>query len=277
MPRMKVDLDEDAIRDLEEAEYEEGGSFEKYDGEQPPVGTELYGFVKRIWWTYSQNDDDMLKILWVADGNEGEEAEFNGCPIWENYSLISTMKFKWAPFLDVLGLTIRDVIRKTHVEAEEDGNNGQPIIKIGTWEPGSDESYCRVITDRHKFDGNWQTDVGTWLPYEDDEEEPEPEPESDPPPARSSRSRSSAAGAATAPRSGRRTRRAEPEEPEDGADAADDEGGEEAFEAATPARGRARAGRASRAPGGARAAKPAAGRRGTRRGAAADDSGEPPF
>lgn len=276
MPRMKVDLDEDAIRDLEEAEYEEGGSFEKYNGEQPPVGTELYGFVKRIWWTYSQNDDDMLKILWVADGNEGEEAEFNGCPIWENYSLISTMKFKWAPFLDVLGLTIRDVIRKTHVEAEEEGNNGQPIIKIGTWEPGSDESYCRVITDHHKHEGNWQTDVGTWLPYED-EEEPEPEPEPDPPPARSSRSRSSAAGAATAPRSGRRTRRAEPEEPEDGADAADDEGGEEASEAATPARGRARAGRASRAPGGARAAKPAAGRRGTRRGAAADDSGEPPF
>lgn len=274
---MKVDLDEDAIRDLEEAEYEDGGSFEKYEGEQPPVGTELFGYIKKIWWTYSQHDDDMLKILWVADGNEGDEEEFNGCPIWENYALISTMKFKWGPFLDVIGLSIRDVIKKTHVEEEEDGNNGQPIIKIGTWEPGSDESYCRVITDRHKFGDNWQTDVGTWLPYEDEEEsEPEPEPD---PPARSRSSRSSAAGAGSARRSGGRTRREA--ETADETDAGDDEGGgegsEEASETATPARGRARGGRASRAPGGARAAKPAATRRGGRRGAAADDSGEPPF
>lgn len=284
MPRMKVDITDQDLEELEEAEYDEGGQYESYDGEQPPVGTELSGYIKKVWWTYSQNDDDMLKILFIADGNEGEEEEFEGCPIWENYSLISTMKFKWAPFLDALGLTIRDVIKKTHVEEEEDGRNGQPVIKIGTWVPGSDESYCRVVTDRHKFDGNWQTDVGTWLPYEDEDGEPEPEPEPEParPTGRSSRSRSSAAATGTAPRSGRRTSKPESEEPQDdeaaqGGGPQDGEGSEESGEGRGRTGGRARAGRPSRTPGGARGAKPAAGRRGGRRGSAGGGDNEPPF
>lgn len=282
MPRMKVDISDRDLQELEEAEYEEG-QYESYDGEQPPVGTELSGFIKKMWWTYSQNDDDMLKILFVADGNDGEESEFEGCPIWENYALISTMKFKWAPFLDAIGLSIRDVIKKTHVEEEEDGNNGQPILKIGTWQPGSDASYCRVVTARHKYDGDWQTDVGTWLPYEDEEDETEPEEEPARPTRKSPRSKSSADGAATSSRSGRRTpRRGREADEVDEADAGDDEGDdvegdEEAEKPATRAGTRRTAGRASRAPGGTRGAKPATGRRGGRKSSGGDDDEEVPF
>jgi hypothetical protein len=267
---MKVDITDRDLEDLEEADYEEGGQYESYDGEQPPVGTELVGFVKRIWWTYSQNNDDMLKILFVADGNEGDEEEFNGCPIWENYSLISTMKFKWAPFLYIFGLTIRDVIKKTFVEEEEDGSNGQPIQKIGTWVPGSDESYCRVVTGHHKYNNDWQTDVDTWLPYEDEEPEPEPEPEPARPTARSPRSRSSAAGAEKQSRSGRRASKAEAEEPEDEDEEIEQreldeqEAEEEAEKPATRPGTRRTAAATSRAPGGGRGSKPAARSRGRR-------------
>jgi hypothetical protein len=284
---MKVDISDRDLNELEEAEYEEGGQYESYDGEQPPVGTELLGYIKKIWWTYSGNDDDMLKILFIADGNEGEEEEFNGCPIWENYSLIPTMKFKWAPFLDALGLSIRDVIKKTFVEEEEDGKNGQPITKIGTWVPGSDESYCRVITTRHKFNDGWQTDVDIWMPYEDEGEEPEPEPEPEParPTARSSRSKSSADGAGKPSRSGRRASKAEVEEPEDEEPEDeepdddgdyDDEPNEEAEQGGGRTGSRGRAGKPSRAPGGARAGKPAARGRG-RRDPAGVASEEVPF
>jgi hypothetical protein len=276
---MKVDISDRALEDLEEAEYQEDSQYESYDGDQPPVGTELAGFIKKIWWTYSSNDDDMLKILFIADGNEGEEEEFNGCPIWENYSLIPTMKFKWAPFLDALGLSIRDVIKKTFVEGEEE-NNGQPIQKIGTWVPGSDESYCRIITGRHKYGEDWQIDVKVWLPYEDAEPEPEPEP------ARPSRARGGRPTAAGQKATGRTRRKAEAENPgdQDAGDVEDEdidpdmaEDLEEETKAEKPTRRagtRRTAAATSRGPGGARAAKPAARGRGRGRHDPADDISE---
>ncbi len=195
MPKLKVGDDELPIDELEEAE--EGGerSFEPYDGEQPPVGTKLNGYVKKVWWTYTAEKPDgtggdpMLKVLVIADENDGEEEEFNGCPIWENLTLTAAVKFRWAPMLRCFGLTIRDVKNKTIV-SKDDENNGAPVEKIGSWEPGeeSDAAWFTMVTDRHKFNGSWQTDVGTWLPFQEEaDEEPEPEPEPEPKARRSRR------------------------------------------------------------------------------------------
>jgi hypothetical protein len=173
IPKLKVEDDELDIDALEEAE-EGGGDFEPYDGPQPPKGTILVGYVKKVWWTYTKNEDPMLKILFVAADNVGSKAKYNDCPIWENAALIPGAKFRWAPFLRVMGLTLRQLKTKTQIEAEPE-NNGDPIIKIDRWAPGSDESWCRVLTDREKYDDEWQTRIGKWLEYEEPEAEDEAE------------------------------------------------------------------------------------------------------
>lgn len=179
MPKLKVMDDELDIDELEEAEYTEG-DFESYEGEQPPKNTVLSGFVKKIWWCMTSNEDRMFKVLWVADGNTGDEEQYDGLPIWENLALITSAKFKWKPFIDQMGFTLRDIKTKLFVAADDD-NIGAPITKIGSWEPGSDESYCRVVTSRERYDGEWRTHVGKWLDWEepeaDDEDEADEEPE----------------------------------------------------------------------------------------------------
>jgi hypothetical protein len=213
MPKLKVDDNEMNVKELEDAEFNEdgGGQYEDYDGEQPPKGTLLGGYLKKVWWTYTQErevngetvgGDPMLKVLFVASENTGEEDEFNGCPVWDNIPLTPGAKFKWAPLFRVLGLTIRDVKTKTFV-AEDDDNVGAPVEKIGEWQPGeeSDSAWLRIVTGRHKFNGSWQTDPDKWLDYEEPEEdEPEEEPEEEPAkPARGGRRAKPAAETKAAP------------------------------------------------------------------------------
>lgn len=171
-----ADLDVDA---LDEVEYEDG-EFQSYDGEVPPVGTELKGFLKSLWWTRTQvkadgsGDDPMLKALWVAAENEGDEEEYNDCPFWMNLPLIASAKFRWAPFLAVYGVTLRDIKTKTYVNGDED-QFGAPIERIDTFRPGedSDDAWCRIVSGRERYDGEWQARVKSWLPWDEEPEEPE--------------------------------------------------------------------------------------------------------
>jgi hypothetical protein len=186
MPKLKrddvADLDVDA---LDEVEYDDS-EFQSYGGEVPPVGTELKGFLKSLWWTRTavkadgSGDDPMLKALWVAAENEGDEEEYNDCPFWMNLPLIPSAKFRWAPFLDVYGITLRDLKNKTYVSSDED-QFGAPIERIDTFRPGeeSDDAWCRVVTGRERYDGEWQARVKSWLPW-DEADEAEPEDEEEP-------------------------------------------------------------------------------------------------
>lgn len=264
MPKLKVTDDELDVEELEDAEYNEDGDFEDYSGEQPPKGTILRGFIKKMWWTYSQNDNPMLKILFVADGNTGDLEEYNGLPVWENAVLIPSVKFRWQPFLDTFGLTIRDVKTKLYVSADDD-NQGAPIEKIGKWEPGED-ARCRIVTKRERYQGEWNTKVSKWL---DDEEAADEEEEEEAPPPRRSRAAKPAA-------SSRRKPDPEPEEDEEEEEAEEAEDEEEEEEAPPPRRGPAGRSRTSTARAKAPAKAPARGR--SRRAAAQDvDDEEPPF
>jgi len=264
-----ADLD---IEELDALEYSTE-TYDSYDGEVPPKDLELTGYVKKMWWTRTSNNDPMLKILWVAEENTDDMEEYNGCPFWLNYALIGGAKFRWAPFLDNYGITLKQVKNNIDV-ADKDDQNGAPINKIANFRPGeeSDEAWCRVITDRERYNGEFKPAIKSWLPWDADdeaeeeeaeeeeaeeeyeEEEPEPEPE----PARGR-------GRATTSRAARSA----PEKP------------------ATPARGtRTRAAAtapekpATRGARTARTAKPAARSapaRGTRRGRGGGDDSDPPF
>jgi hypothetical protein len=179
MPRLKEAADDLDLEELESAEYSEG-DFDTYDGPIPPKGTILTGYVKSMWWTRTQKDDPMLKVLWIAADNEGDREQYNGLPVWENAPLISAAKFRWAPMLDALGIKIREVATKLYVEPEDD-QFGAPIEKIGTWVPGedSDPAWCRILIKRENYQGETMARAGKWLPWEnpaDDESEPD-EPE----------------------------------------------------------------------------------------------------
>ena len=271
-----ADLD---IDELDSIEYSTE-TFESYDGDVPPKDLELTGYVKKMWWTRTTNNDPMLKILWIAEENTEELEEYNGCPFWLNYALIGGAKFRWAPFLDNYGLTLKQVKNNIDV-AEKDDQNGAPINKIGNWKPGeeSDEAWCRIVTGRERYNGEWKPAVAEWLPYDTDEdegeagdeeyddepeEEPEDEPEPEPEPARGrGRSKPVAASRTAEPARGSRTTRATEKTPEKAATAR----GQRGARTAAPAKGKAAAAPAR----GARSA-PTRGR-GRPRG---DDS-EPPF
>src|SRR5215472_2387479 len=210
----KEDTEDLDIDELDAVEYSTE-QFDSYDGEVPPKDIELVGYVRKMWWTRSQAGDPMLKILWLAAENEGDYEEYNGCPFWLNAALIGAAKFRWAPFLDNFGITLKAVKTQTDV-ADKDDQNGAPINKIGNWRPGeeNDESWCRIITSRERYNGEWQPRVGEWLPYEDDdagegepeddeaddeyEDEPDDEPEPEPEPARG-RGRGTSRAARSAP------------------------------------------------------------------------------
>jgi hypothetical protein len=199
VPRLRVPDDELDINSLEEAEYDDRDfDYEDYDGELPPNGTFLDGYVKKAWWCYTSNEDPMIKLIFIADGNTGAEEEFNGLPIWEQLALTNTAKFKWKPFIDLFGIRLIDIKKKT-VVAEDADSIGDPIEKIGTWEPG-DDARCRVLTKRGRWNGKPKVEVKRWLeaedtPDDDDEELEDYEEEEEEPPPPPRRSRPAAGGA----------------------------------------------------------------------------------
>jgi len=180
MPKLRrADVEDIDAAELDEATYSTE-EYDSYEGEVPPIGTLLRGYIKRMWWTRTQpkpdgsGDDPMLKVLWVAAENEGEDEEFNGCPFWLNYALIKSVKFRWGPFFEQYGLTMQDVTTKTYVESLTDTSdpNGAKIQRIGTLKPGENEdgAWCTIISGRESYNGTIQARVKNWLPYDAYEE-----------------------------------------------------------------------------------------------------------
>src|ERR1700729_1237418 len=103
MPKIRIPDEDLNIDELEDADYETRERFATYDGPQPPKGTILRGVVQKIWWTISQKGDSMLTLIWVADGNEGKLEQYEGLTIWDYIVLLPQVKFRWKPFVDVMG------------------------------------------------------------------------------------------------------------------------------------------------------------------------------
>lgn len=262
--KMKLTKSEFNVDELD-VEWEES-DFESYDGELPPTGTILRGNVKKLWWTYTTNEDSMLKVLWVAGGNEGDLEEYNGLPVWENIVFTPKAAFKYGPFLQVMGITLKDVFSKTYV-AEEDDNIGAPVEKIATLVPGTDGADCGVIIKRRKYQGEWKVEAQKFIDQPDgDDDDDDDEPEERP-----ARRKPAAKKPAAKPTSHRRAKpEPEPEEDDDDEDEVDDDDEDD-----EPEEKPARRQPASRKPAAKKPAakKPAA--RGRRK--AADDDDEEPF
>lgn len=171
MAKMKWEDDDIDWRGLHEEEYSED-DFVEYDGETPPANTLLDGDIKKIWLAESQAGNKMFKVVFEAAGNEGDLKEYDGYGVWDNVVFTSKeAKFRWQPFLDMLGITLRDIKAKTIV-GEED-NVGLVVEKIGKVDFTSPVP-ARIRTGIEKK-GEYKGEgrIAKWLPALDDEEDDE--------------------------------------------------------------------------------------------------------
>lgn len=181
MPKLKTSETSFDPDELEGVEYNEE-DYQTYVGPPPPGGIILNGFIKRMWLTETKAGADMLVVLFEAKENVGGYAKYDSWGTWERLALQANTKFRWQPFLDATGLTLKQLKTQMYTEEEEDGT-GLPIEKIGNWVPGedSDEAYIRIVTKNDYYNGERRAIVGKFLEWDDpqgpeDEEEEEEEP-----------------------------------------------------------------------------------------------------
>ncbi|MDA4133837.1 MAG: hypothetical protein OK454_12050, partial [Thaumarchaeota archaeon] len=185
MPKLKsseLNFDEE---ELEGAEWSEEDDYQTYEGEQPPTGIILHGFIKKMWITETEAGSDMLVVLFEARDNVGDFVQYDGWATWDRIVLQANTKFRWKPFLNATGLSLKDIKTKMYV-GEDEERNGLPIQKIAAFVPGedSDDAWLRILTKRESYNGEWQAKVSKWLVWEDPEDaeaaEEDEEPEEPP-------------------------------------------------------------------------------------------------
>lgn len=148
MPKMKWgdDFDADALDDIE-YDAESDSNFQPYDGPIPPANTLLKGIIKRAWATKSKNGSPMIKLLWEAQGNEGEKKVYERLGIWHYVVMTKETAFSWKPFCQAFGLTASDIKNRMVVEDTEAESGGFAILKIGAkWKPGEKSAQCSILT-----------------------------------------------------------------------------------------------------------------------------------
>lgn len=178
MPRLKWGKNTN-FKELNDADYEpsERNQREPYEGPTPKSGTVLEGTIDGLWVTDFPSGQG-FKVVFIAEGNKGEKSKYNGCAIWENLPLTPQQKWKWQPFLDMLGVTLKDVYNKVIVDDEESdfGERIKQIARVKIPCPG------KVVVKREKYEGEFQARAGDWLmpnpadedDYEDEEEDERP-------------------------------------------------------------------------------------------------------
>jgi hypothetical protein len=223
MVRMKLTKDEFDVDELD-IEYE-GPQFERYTGEIPKNNTILTFRVTKAWWLLNDDNESQMKLLMIAEGNDGQLKEYNGLPIWETLTWTPKNARRYQPFLMNFGLTVKDVMNKMDVEAEDD-NIGTPINSIARWEPGSDDALCQIVVKRDYWNEEWRAKVqwDGWLEFDPDLYVEPGDDEEDEEPARPTRGRTRSAKSAASSKRGAATtsrRRPEPESDEDDEDLED--------------------------------------------------------
>jgi hypothetical protein len=174
----------------------EPSKFKRYTGDVPKTGTVLIHRVTKMWWTQAEDGTSMIKALAVAEQNTGEKKKFNGLPTWEYLVFKPEGAWRYVPFLQCFGITLRD-IKSRMVVADEPDNIGDVIESLGGWEVGSDDALCRIVINRKKWEGDWQSRVDRdgWLPFDEedeldeDDEDVEEDEEEEPPARPTSRAR----------------------------------------------------------------------------------------
>lgn len=149
---------------LDDEEYDDSGDFEPYDGPEPNANALLNGQIKKIWLTQSKVGDWMFKLVFEASDNEGERKQFEGWSCWDNVLFsLPQCKFSWQPFLDALGITLKDIQARLIV-GEED-KVGTIVDKIGKCEFPADVRIRVGVVQKGEYKG--KREISKYLPPAD--------------------------------------------------------------------------------------------------------------
>lgn len=121
MPRVKWGIDTDEPEELE--------TYDVYDG--PDLKSGVYqGNILRLTITKNKNDDDMLKGMWQCD--DPAKPQYKGAVLWFQQNVTDQGKPYVLQFLQSVGLTWDDFIKRTVIE-DADYSKADPskITKIG--------------------------------------------------------------------------------------------------------------------------------------------------
>jgi hypothetical protein len=103
-------------------------------------------------------------VIWEAEGNKGDNEQYNGLGIFDNVTFTPKAAFRYMPFLKLFGVSLVDV--KTKMIGGLEDNMGNPVEKIGSWTIDSDRSKCNVLVKREKYNDEIQARIGRYMPYD---------------------------------------------------------------------------------------------------------------
>lgn len=177
MAKMKWRADDVDWKGLQDEEFEDN-DFPVYDGPEPPANILLSGQIDKCWLVESAKGDWMFKVVFQAKDNEGDRKVYEEWSCWDNvlWSL-PQCKFMWQPFLDALGISLKDIKDRTIV-GEED-NVGTVVERIGKVEF---PAFIRIKTSKVKTgDYKGKIEIAKYLPPLDMDDVEEEDEDGEPP------------------------------------------------------------------------------------------------
>lgn len=131
--------------------------YDDYEGDLPTAGA--YGWdLKHMKVTTSKQDNPMVEILWINDGER--KPEFKGAPWFDNVTMIESTTWKIKQLCLAIGCSSDDFINKMVVD---DANK---VTKIGKLTTDAIHAKAKVKRAPNQ-DGNMKIEFAQYLPKKD--------------------------------------------------------------------------------------------------------------
>lgn len=174
MPKVAWGLGADEIEQVQST------GFTPYEGPLVPRGVYTFAIKAKI--AKSKNDNPMIKVLLILDGEASSEKDetkkqYDGAPIWDNVVVMDKTAWKVKQFCEGLGVSSSDFANRTIK------NDDDEIVKIGNVK--LENARVKVMTNVGKDqNGQPRPEVQQYLPADGDAKavsDDEPEPDDDEP------------------------------------------------------------------------------------------------
>lgn len=150
-------------------DFDRSSQFTPYRGPQPPTGRVFDFAIKNLKYVAATKESvPQLRVGLELDPHprRKDEAKYGGYFIMAFLDISDSMKWKYVPFLDAIGVSGSDFAKRTIID--EDGN----IKKIGKWK-NSGEELISVQLKENTYKGKTTIQTGWMGPCLDDDEESE--------------------------------------------------------------------------------------------------------
>lgn len=139
-------------------QYDRSTQFKPYTGEVPPNG--VYEFLirtlKYMPATEDKNPQLRLGVALAPRASRPRETRYDDFYVTTFIPVTPKSQFRYVPLLDALGVTSKEFVSKTIVDAE--GN----ITSIGNWRQDGEQYICCQLVDSNGGDERYPKDI-KWI------------------------------------------------------------------------------------------------------------------